>query len=137
MCHSLGGLIVCQVSIDDAAPYQVDFQQAVLLALQTNNVNYGAFNYKGFNTIRGIIFFGTPFRGSSLAGWATFAAKWLMLRLFIDTTTLNYLTIDNTCVKKIVQKFAKWVKQNDVQLITFYERKKLTLGLRLFRREVG
>ncbi|KAI9775736.1 MAG: hypothetical protein M1839_000938 [Geoglossum umbratile] len=119
VCHSLGGLVACQAALmtfrspNDIHP-PTRFQEA--------------FNSSGGNVIRGIVFFGTPFRGSRLANFAAFLAKLFFLQSCINTTTLNYLSIENKDVKRLVAEFERQTSDHRVSLQTFYEQKKMRVG---------
>lgn len=72
ICHSLGGLV---------------FKQAYILA--SENTDYMALKPK----FGGVLFFGTPHRGSNMASWATMAARLLSLAS-LNTSTNTQLAQD-------------------------------------------
>lgn len=102
--------------------------QAIQLSLQEGHSLSGTLAYNGINTLKGLIFFGTPFRGSRLANLVTFASKWLLLRHFVNVTTINYLRIKDETVRSVVEGFVNWIMTNKVQVRVFYEQRGVKIG---------
>ncbi|KAH0565933.1 hypothetical protein GP486_000654 [Trichoglossum hirsutum] len=86
------------------------------------------FNSPSGNVIRGIVFFGTPFRGSRLANFGALLAKLFFVQRFVNTTTLNYLSIRNKDVDKLVAEFEQRTRELQFPMRTFYEQKKMRFG---------
>ncbi|KAI3550592.1 ankyrin repeat protein [Colletotrichum filicis] len=102
ICHSLGGLV---------------FKQAVIMAHE---------QYRHYSCILdhicGVVFFGTPHRGSSLASWDEIGT------LIVKASTLGYVTnsklssslkVDSKFLRRISESFA--ARGDDFQVRSFYE----------------
>ncbi|KAK2613542.1 hypothetical protein N8I77_000449 [Diaporthe amygdali] len=106
VAHSLGGILV---------------KKAMVLAQERSKL-YGDLLSK----VYGVIFLGTPHRGSDLAWWATFAAEILRTIQLGSGTNTAYVS----ALKRNSTEFAnisqQWVERSEaVQIRTFYETERL------------
>ncbi|KAK4182866.1 ankyrin repeat protein [Podospora australis] len=107
ICHSLGGLV---------------FKRAYLLADESQN--YAGLRKK----IKGVMFFGTPHRGSSVAGWATMAARVLAassLRTSTNTRLSKDLEPGSEKLRYISESFRYRALRDRLQIVSCYETEKL------------
>ena len=81
-----------------------------------------AFYVQGQTLIKGIIFFGTPFRGSRFANLGVKLAT--NLKLPLNRTHIMYLRVEDKDVAKFVDEFDELTKQIDLPLLIFFELKK-------------
>ncbi|KAJ0117970.1 hypothetical protein J7T55_014421 [Diaporthe amygdali] len=106
VAHSLGGILV---------------KKAMVIAQERSRL-YGDLLSK----IYGVVFLGTPHRGSDLAWWATFAAEILrtvQLGTGTNTAYVSALKRNSTEFANISQQ---WVERSEaVQIRTFYETERL------------
>ncbi len=91
-----------------------------------------AFFSGGQTLIRGIIFFGTPFKGSRSANLGVKLAT--NLKLPLNKTHIMYLRVADRDVAALVNDFDKKTEQEDLSLLIFYELKKTKVFL--FREHV-
>ncbi|KAH6855721.1 hypothetical protein B0I37DRAFT_365570 [Chaetomium sp. MPI-CAGE-AT-0009] len=109
ICHSLGGLV---------------FKQAYLLA--SENSHYPELK----KNMKGVMFFGTPHRGSSLASWATVAARLLAMST-LGTRTNTRLPKDlepsSEKLRSISDMFHYHALKDKLRIVSFYETDKLGL----------
>ncbi len=99
-------MLVLKSNEDDT--YRTDFQKA--------------FFSQGQTLIRGIIFFGTPFKGSRSANLGVKLAT--NLRLPLNRTHIMYLRVEDRDVAALVNNFDKITEQEDLSLLIFFELKK-------------
>ena len=113
-----------------------DTSKAVLLILKRNEKgtsgrdNQKSFFFQGQTHIKGVIFFGMPFKGSRAANVGASLAT--NLRLPLNKTHIMYLRVENQDVAKFVDEFVKVTDQIDLPLLIFFELKKTKV---LFFRE--
>ncbi|EXF85060.1 ankyrin repeat protein [Colletotrichum fioriniae PJ7] len=102
ICHSLGGLV---------------FKKAVIMAHEQDR-HYSCI----LDHIHGVVFFGTPHRGSSLAAWDEIGT------LIVKASTLGYATnsklssslkVDSKFLRRISESFA--ARGEDFEVRSFYE----------------
>ncbi|KAK1484968.1 ankyrin repeat protein [Colletotrichum abscissum] len=102
ICHSLGGLV---------------FKQAVIMAHEKDRY-YSCI----LDQIHGVVFFGTPHRGSSLAAWDEIGT------LIVKASTLGYATnsklssslkVDSKFLRRTSESFA--ARGEDFEVRSFYE----------------
>ena len=114
VCHSLGGLIVCQ---------------AMVIAM-TGTTSQGPLEHfkdvfvtNNSCVVKGITFFGTPFKGSAIANYVAPVAT--MLRL--DASQLARLRRNDREVKSMLYEFEKlrMMKETLIPLLIFWEKKGL------------
>jgi hypothetical protein len=107
ICHSLGGLV---------------FKRAYLLA--DENTNYASLRKK----MRGVMFFGTPHRGSPMAPWATVAAR-LLAAGSLGTSTNTQLAKDlepnSEKLRFISDTFRYRALRDNLPIVSGYETNKL------------
>ena len=72
--------------------------------------------------IKGIIFFGTPFKGSRFANLGVKLAT--NLKLPLNKTHIMYLRVEDQDVAKFVDEFDKLTEQIGLPLLIFFELKK-------------
>jgi hypothetical protein len=100
----------------------------MLLALGSKDRNEAltdiqkAFSLSGHSLIKGIIYFGTPFRGSRSANLGVKIAA--ALRLPLNNTHMMYLRVKDQDVSRIMDDFEKRVDEFDIPLLIFYELRK-------------
>lgn len=108
VCHSLGGLV---------------FKQAYLLA--SDHASHRTLKKR----FRGVIFMGTPHRGSAIASWAKGAAKLLELA-FLGTSTNTKLAKDlepsSKKLRYISDTFQVMCAQDKYQVVSCYETDKMS-----------
>ena len=88
--------------------YRADYQKAFLIHDQI--------------LVKGIIFFGTPFRGSRSANLGARLAT--TLRLPLNKTHIMYLRVEDKDVAKFMSEFVKVTDEIDLPLLIFFELKK-------------
>ncbi|KAK3390389.1 ankyrin repeat protein [Podospora didyma] len=118
ICHSLGGIV---------------FKQAFLQA--DENKNYAALK----NNFKGVMFFGTPHRGSGIASWATMAARLLALTS-LGTSTNTQLSKDlepsSKKLRSISDSFQQRCIRDGFDIVSCYETNKMSfLGSPVVGRE--
>ncbi|KXH67436.1 ankyrin repeat protein [Colletotrichum salicis] len=104
ICHSLGGLVFKQ-------------SQAVIMAHEQDR-HYSCILYH----IHGVVFFGTPHRGSSLATWdeiGTLIVKASTLGYSTNSKLSNNLKVDSKFLKRISESFA--TRGEEFEVRSFYE----------------
>ncbi|KAK0640557.1 hypothetical protein B0T16DRAFT_438603 [Cercophora newfieldiana] len=107
ICHSLGGLV---------------FKQAYLLACE--NTNYTELKRR----VGGVLFFGTPHRGSSMAWWAKTAARLLELAS-LGTSTNTQLAKDldpsSQRLRFVSDAFYGLCSRDELPVVSCYETDKI------------
>ena len=102
--------------------------QAVLLALSRNEDGkyhddyQKAFFRQGQTLIKGVIFFGTPFKGSHSANLAVKLAT--NLKFPLNKTHIMYLRVEDQDVAKFVSEFVRTTEQIKLSVLIFFELKK-------------
>ena len=72
----------------------------------------------------GVIFLGTPHRGSSWAPWAKLGANLAKLALQTPSKTLlQALQIDSSVLQIIADEFSKMVRSDEIKIYSFREEK--------------
>ncbi|KAH7357299.1 hypothetical protein BKA65DRAFT_225074 [Rhexocercosporidium sp. MPI-PUGE-AT-0058] len=123
VCHSLGGLVVAQ---------------AILLLLRDQEIGTELWEFQkvlcpsGDCLVKGITFFGTPFRGSSLAN--LLAKISTVLRLPLNRSHIMSLRVKDEDVARIVDEFKRRSSEIKLPLLTFFELLPEKLGI--FKRQV-
>jgi hypothetical protein len=70
----------------------------------------------------GIIFLGTPHRGSASSNWGRLIVQsGKILKLDGEDRILNDLKIYSEPLKQVVREFTKWLFDNSVPTVCFYE----------------
>lgn len=136
VAHSLGGILMKKVRLktvsrgnrahlDEAMLIRIiDFSslQAMILAQERSRL-YGGLLSK----VYGVVFLGTPHRGSDLAWWATFAAeiiRTVQLGMGTNTHYVSALKRNSTEFANISQQ---WVERSEnLQIRTFFETERLS-----------
>lgn len=106
IAHSLGGIIV---------------KKAMIIAHERSSI-YGTV----LNSVRALVLFGVPHRGSDLAYWSTFAARLLntvQLGLRTNTSFVEALARNSQTFTDISQSFIE--RAAPLKIRTFYETEKL------------
>lgn len=106
IAHSLGGIIV---------------KKAMIIAHERSSI-YGTV----LDSVRALVLFGVPHRGSDLAYWSTFAARLLntvQLGLRTNTSFVEALTRNSQTFTDISQSFIE--RAAPLKIRTFYETEKL------------
>ncbi|KAI0101579.1 hypothetical protein GGR51DRAFT_529441 [Nemania sp. FL0031] len=107
VAHSLGGILV---------------KKAMVLAQERYRI-YGDLLSK----IHGVVFLGTPHRGSDLAWWATFAANMLKAVQLGRGTNTAYVSGLRRNSEEFAHISQQWVERSaDLQIRTFYETERLS-----------
>ncbi|KAK1707429.1 hypothetical protein BDP67DRAFT_569049 [Colletotrichum lupini] len=102
ICHSLGGLV---------------FKQAVIMAHEKDRY-YSCI----LDQIHGVVFFGTPHRGSSLAAWdeiGTLIVKASTLEYATNSKLSSSLKVDSKFLRRTSESFA--ARGEDFEVRSFYE----------------
>lgn len=129
VCHSLGGIVVKKVesrllinflhhSTTDTNP--APDIQAIIRAHEKDRYN------DLLHSTRGIVFFGTPHRGSSLASWGTLLSNVASLATLGTSTNWRLpkdLETQSAVLRDISKSFVDRAK--NLQLISFYETDKM------------
>jgi hypothetical protein len=112
----------------------------MLFALQSSESNHGPARFKNFLNpsgsciVKGIVFFGTPFRGSRIANWFEPLTRHLPLPLnvsFIERLKIVNANRKATIklraedVSAIVDHFVSLTKSFNIPLIIFWEEKRV------------
>ena len=119
---------MCQVLLLEESPDYVDDSQAALLLLTTDEKDTPGTDYKtefsirGQTLLNGVIFFGTPFKGSRFANLGVQLATWF--KFPINKTHIMYLRVEEQNVKALVDEFVTATEQIGLPLLIFYELKK-------------
>lgn len=106
----------------------LDASQAALLALKVNEKDthlkdfQKTFFVQGQTLVKGIVFFGTPFRGSRSANLGVKLAT--NLRIPLNRTHIMYLRVEDKDVAKFVDEFDDLTKQIGLPLLIFFELRK-------------
>jgi hypothetical protein len=105
VCHSLGGIVA---------------KKAIIKAHEGERFENLS------SSVRGIMFFGTPHRGSSVATWSTLLAN-TMSAARLGTATNKVLSRDLQTQSEVLQQISKSFVQRakSLQLISFYETDKM------------
>ncbi|KAK1637464.1 hypothetical protein BDP81DRAFT_317718 [Colletotrichum phormii] len=106
ICHSLGGLV---------------FKQAVIMAHEQDR-HYSCI----LDHIHGVVFLGTPHRGSSLATWdeiGTLVVKASTLGYSSNSKLSSSLKVDSKFLRRITESFA--ARGEDFEVRSFYETKRM------------
>ena len=70
----------------------------------------------------GIVFLGTPHRGSASSNWGSLIVQsGKVLRLDGEDRILNDLKKDSETLKQVVRDFTRWLFDNSVPTVCFYE----------------
>ncbi|SCV27413.1 uncharacterized protein FFB14_01537 [Fusarium fujikuroi] len=105
ICHSFGGIV---------------FKQAYIRAHEVERYHHLA------NSIRGVLFFGTPHRGSGLASWGTILSS-ILKTASLGTSTNTQLSRDlerqSRDLDRISQSFN--LKSSGLKIYSFYETEKM------------
>ena len=122
ICHSLGGIVV--KSVNDM------FQHASLFADQSQAIIYAHNHSSHYKTlldqVRGIVFIGTPHRGSDVAYWAGFLARALHALQFSTSTNNSLLPTLERNSKQLSDVSQQFIERGTgLQIRTFYEKEKL------------
>lgn len=132
ICHSLGGLVTCQVRFDEfAGQLSKPSQMLVTLLNRQRPINTfeDSFANRFFHhrndrcLVRGITFFATPFEGSILANVIA-----PIVHLFSGKTTfVASLTLKNSQRRRMVKEFdeSRLKQETRIGLRIFYETKKV------------
>lgn len=107
ICHSLGGLIVKQALVTMAAGLVMEKEV-------TKPV---------LDSVRAVIFYGTPHGGSmfaNLAGWL----RWLVW----PTATMSYLARGSQQTGRLNEEYRNWVRDTDVRTVVIYETRSTLYG---------
>ena len=120
ICHSLGGLVFKQVWYCD--PHNRDYTdwcQSLVRARERDQFD------ELLQKIRGVAFFGTPHRGSSLADWGTIFANILKVAS-LGSSTNSQLSADLKERSKVLQSISKSFvdRSKSLSIISFYETEK-------------
>lgn len=94
ICHSMGGLLVKELAVRGALPSDAKHSQLV-------------------KNIRGIIFCGTPHRGSALASLASF--------LGVAQRHVRQMKGNEEALDLAHERFVKWLQSNPIEVLTFAE----------------
>jgi len=108
--HSLGGLVLAQVI--HAGNGAAEGDSISLIA----------------RMIRGMIFLGTPFHGSKIAGWGEVVRRIYNLVQKTDQNTLKHLTLDSKELKDLRLGFPEIVRKRNstadkIAVVFFFEKK--------------
>jgi protein SERAC1 len=72
--------------------------------------------------IAGIVFLGTPHRGSASSNWGSLIVQsGKVLGLDGEDRILNDLKRDSETLKQVVREFTRWLFDNSVPTVCFYE----------------
>ena len=74
--------------------------------------------------VKGIVFFGTPFQGSRLANLAG-RLSFVLRVLPVNMSFIEHLRLKDAAVDKLVSEFDALSRQMKLQLLIFYEQKKI------------
>ena len=122
VAHSLGGIVVKKVLV--LLPIRVlksDLSQALIIAHERSKY-YADLS----NSVRGLVFFAVPHRGSDSAYWATFAAnllRSLQLGFCTNPNFLKALQRNSETFSNISKQFIE--RGETLEIRTFYESKKI------------
>lgn len=94
ICHSMGGLVVKALAVSGATPMDHEHSRLV-------------------KNIRGILFCGTPHRGSALASFASF--------LGVAQKHVKQMRANDEALDLDHQRFVNWHKSNPIRVLTFAE----------------
>jgi hypothetical protein len=130
VCHSLGGLVLCQVPSIPFPRYLqrclLTSRQALNLALwggegvEINDMHKGVFMRGGKCNVKGIVFFGTPFQGSDMANVASYAGGLLRL-LGGNSALISNLKSKSEGLTTITERFKQVQNIYGINLIIYYE----------------
>ncbi|KAF2474401.1 uncharacterized protein BDR25DRAFT_340886 [Lindgomyces ingoldianus] len=114
VCHSLGGLIICQALISCLST-----DQGFTIKQQYKNL----FMHNGVCMVKGIVFLGTPFRGSGQANFIYPFVKLLSMQYFwpINQNLVRSLKQRPIALGQIVGRFNRVRKNNLIQIFPCYE----------------
>lgn len=121
VAHSMGGLIS---------------KMAVLMSRNEEEIDY----HDVFDSLVGIIFMGTPHRGSWMADWAAIPASALDLVVPTNTKKLReILTTDNQLLEAIQEDFLSMLREQlgerrKIEIMCFFEELPIYKGLRVVER---
>ena len=108
--HSFGGIVI---------------EEAI-----TDSISDKDRGYLAMSTV-GIVFLGTPHRGSASAKWGELTAtigKWL--KLGSEERLLSDIKENSEVLKDVLHKFARWLLQYSVHTKCFFEQEKTDYGKR-------
>ena len=120
ICHSLGGLVFKQVLYCDPHIHGcTDNCQSLVRARERDQFD------ELLRKIRGVVFFGTPHKGSSLADWGTMFAN-ILKAASLGSSTNARLSADLEERSKVLQSISKsFVDRSKLlSIISFYETEK-------------
>ena len=120
ICHSLGGLVFKQVLYCDSHNHNcTDHCQSLVRARERDQFD------ELLRKIRGVVFFGTPHRGSSLADWGTMFAN-ILKTASLGSSTNSQLSADLKERSKVLQSISKSFvdRSKSLSIISFYETEK-------------
>jgi hypothetical protein len=133
VCHSLGGLIVCQVShlFCQLSNLNSPPMPAVLSIMQSSRSSTSpqdfreVFSPSGKPLVRGIVFFGTPFKGSVIAD--LLGPFTTLLRY--NTSYLARLKRDDKYTKDMLLELEQLRSQpqNSFPLVIFFEKRPIKM----------
>ena len=120
ICHSLGGLVFKQVLYFDSYNHDcTNYRQSLVRARERDQFD------QLLRKIRGVVFFGTPHRGSSLADWGTMFAN-ILKAASLGSSTNSRLSADLNERSKVLQDISKSFvdRSKPLNIISFYETEK-------------
>ncbi|KAF2741651.1 hypothetical protein M011DRAFT_491174 [Sporormia fimetaria CBS 119925] len=119
--HSLGGLVLAQVVYGG------------------NGASKGDCIHSRAQHIKGMIFLGTPFFGSKIAGWGEIMRRIYNLVQKTDQKTLKSLTLDSEELKDLRLGFPEVVRKrnqtSDKVVVVFFFEKKMTYRVWIIKEE--
>ncbi len=116
-----------------------EYEQAILLLLRDQEQGTEPWEFQkalcpsGDCLVKGITFFGTPFRGSSLAN--LMAEISTFMRLPLNRSHIMSLRIKDKDIARIIDEFKRRSVEIKLPILTFYELLPEELGI--FKRQVG
>ena len=88
------------------------------------------FQYLALSTV-GIIFLGTPHRGTQAAGWGRFVARTgKFLGLGAETSILRDLQADSENLRDLLYEFTLWANRAALRLVCYFEQYATDYGKR-------
>lgn len=103
----------------------------MMVATQQKSNNADAFDLSMLTA--GIVFLGTPHRGSKASSWASMLAAGAgMLQFKTEPRILRDLEEFSETMKDLVYDFGQWIHRNQVPAWCFFEQHATDLGIRAF-----